>query len=335
MMLHKVTSTYKELARLVPGLADRPPSHVRNKQTLLNMARKGIQKPPYSTKLGMLLSNYTRQNSQSYDHVFTKNTKKIAPHWFDKVAKKKTLLLDMAKKGRPKPHHKTKLGQTLGNYLKKSSQSYDPVFAKEIRRLAPSWFVTRSDFANEKKKQLIEMARKKLASPRRTTKLGKALYKYTTKESGSYDPAFDKKVRRLAPNWFVTRFDVVNHKKRLLIDMARRELPMPSRKTKIGKALYKYTLKSSESYDPVFAKEIRRLAPNWLATRYDIVNENKKLLLEMARKKQTRPNRKTKFGAALINYSCLGSVSYDPVFAKQIRKLAPHWFKRSNKPSRS
>jgi len=57
--------------------------------------------------------------------------------------------------------------------------------------------------------------------------------------------------------------------------------------------------------------------------------EYKQLLLASAKRGELRPNQKKHpLGGALSDYTSKSSNSYDPVFDKQIRKEAPHWFKR-------
>jgi hypothetical protein len=51
----------------------------------------------------------------------------------------KKKLLEMAKNGDPRP--KASLAGVLDKYTNSNSNSYDPVGDKEIRELAPRWFV--------------------------------------------------------------------------------------------------------------------------------------------------------------------------------------------------
>lgn len=321
-MLEKISGSYAQIAKHIPELKGLISSSAHKKQQLLEMARRGEKKPKHDTELGQALYNYLRKSSE-----FANEIKRIRPNWLiSKSDHNKQLLLDFASKGGPRPRQNTKLGQHLANYARKGSSAYDPSFAKKIKNLRPDWFVKKSSL---KRQQLLEMARKKLPKPDHNTQLGKALKKYTLKTSGGYNAAFDDKIRKLAPHWFTSRCDAVNDKKRQLLEMASKKLPRPSQKTQLGRALSKYAWSKSESYDPVFHKKIRKLAPHWFVSRCEAVNKKKQQLLEMARKKLPRPNRKTQLGAALVNYCCLKSVSYDPVFAATIRKLAPHWFIKS------
>jgi hypothetical protein len=320
-MLHKLSGSYSQIAKHIPELAGLLSSSANKKQQLLEMARQGEKRPSARTQLGQALYNYLRKSSE-----FTNEIKRIRPDWLvSKSDHNKQLLLDFARKGKPRPNIKTQLGGALKNYTLPNSVSYDPIFAKKIKNFRPDWFLRKSHL---KRQQLLEMARKKLPKPDHNTQLGKALKKYTLKTSGGYNAVFDKKIRKLAPNWFISRYDAVNEKKRQLLEMARKKLPKPSQRTQIGRALGKYTWNKSESYDPVFAKQIKKIRPDWFTSQTQIANQKKQQLLEMARKKLPRPDRKTQLGGALNNYAFPKSVSYDPIFAKKIKKLAPHWFKR-------
>lgn len=79
---------------------------------------------------------------------------------------------------------------------------------------------------------------------------------------------------------------------------------------------------------PEQIKKIEQI-PDWAWEFVNTADENKKKLLRMARDRNPRPNSmKTKLGQALGSYTGKGySSSYDPEFDKQIRVLAPHWFR--------
>jgi hypothetical protein len=174
-----------------------------NKAALLEMARSGELRP-HSQKhpLGPRLCSYTTKTSSSYDPEFDKEIRRLSPHWFvDTAAENKLKFLEMARNGEPRPHHKNHpLGQSFNSYIKKSHDCYDPEFDKEIRRLAPHWFV---DTAAEKKMKLLEMARNGEPRPHRNKHpLGPSFNGYIGKTKGTYDPDFDQEIRRLAPHWF-------------------------------------------------------------------------------------------------------------------------------------
>jgi hypothetical protein len=302
--------------------ANEESSSAINKKLLLEMAKRGEPRPSKrSDKLGLALCNYTNPNHECYDLEFDRQIRDLRENWFiDVVAENKKLLLEMAKRGESRPSQKVKLGRTLCNYTNPKNGCYDPEFDKQIRKLAPHWFV---DTAEENKRLLLEMAKRGEPRPsKRGNKLGEALVSYTNIKQKCYDPEFDKQIRKLASHWFV---DTAEENKKLLLEMARRGDPRPNAKTKLGQALINYT--NNRSYDPEFDKQIRKLAPHWFV---DTAEENKKLLLEMARRGEPRPKqRESKIGLALCNYTNPKTGSYDPEFDKQIRKLAPHWFRKA------
>lgn len=144
-MLHKVKSSYREIAKFFPELNGRLSSADHNKQLLLKMVRRGEPRPSQKTKIGKALSEYTKPSSSCRDSKFDRLIRKIRPDWFlsqtEIADQKKKELIKMAKNGEKRPSHdKTKLGQCLSNYTRKSSPAYDPVFDKQIRKIAPHWF---------------------------------------------------------------------------------------------------------------------------------------------------------------------------------------------------
>jgi hypothetical protein len=174
-----------------------------NKKQLIQMAKNGENRPNFRKHdLGSSLYRYTKQSSNCYDPIFTKKIKAFAPHWFIHTSTiKKQQLLKLAKSNQPRPNRrKHPLGQAFSSYTRTSHKSYDPIFTKQIKSLAPYWFI---HTANTKKQQLIQMAKNKESRPsNRIDGLGKALNRYTTKSGTSYDPDFTKKIKSLAPAWF-------------------------------------------------------------------------------------------------------------------------------------
>lgn len=226
----------------------------------------------------------------------------------------------MAKKGEMRPDHKTKIGAALCRYIGGRHKYHDPVFTREIKRLAPDWFVSP---LTRKKKSLLEMAERGEPRPSRTTKIGIALCSYTMESCVCYDAAFDRKIRRMRPDWFVPMSEKVGEKKRLLLEMAKRGEPKPLFKNPIRHCLHSYTKKTSGCYDPDFTRQIKKLAPDWFLTGPE---RNKRRFLEMAKRKEPRPKRKTMF--ILYHYIRKASPCHDPKFTREIMRLAPHWFKK-------
>jgi hypothetical protein len=179
--------------------------------------------------------------------------------------------------------------------------------------------MSKKDTAFENKKLLLEMVKAGKPRPVAKSKLGIALTNYTKK--GCRDLTFNIAIRRLAPHWFV---DTATENKKLLLEMAKKGEPRPKQKeSKVGLALCSYTNPKCGSYDPEFDEEIRNLAPHWFV---NTAAENKKLLLEMAKRGEPRPKFKVKLGQALVNYTSPRNGCYDPEFRKEIKKVSD-WLK--------
>jgi hypothetical protein len=230
------------------------------------------------------------------------------------VNKKK--LFEMGDRGEKRPDsQKTNIGMALVNYTGKLRETYDADFDCKIRKLAPHWFI---DTAAENKKKLFEMVRED--RPNWKIKIGQALVNYTGKFRETYDADFDCKIRKLAPHWFV---DTVAENKKKLFKMGDRGKKRPSAKTKIGKSLCSYLSRNQSQYDVDFDHEIHKRAPHWFI---DTAAENKKQLLEMVQ--ENKPSRKIKLGEVLKSYISKSSACYDADFDREIRKFAPHWFRK-------
>ncbi len=280
-------------------------------------------KPEYSEEeLVNALKSYTSKSCGSYDVEFDKKIRKVAPEWFimtsDKATDKKNALLEAARKGKPKPSYTTQQGQELVRYTSMSMDSYDSEFSRRIRKLAPQWFI---NSANEKKKELLELARNKKPKPHHTATLGMALDGYSRRCSKTYDNKFDKKIRKAASRWFVKP---VNENKKELIRMAKNGESRPAAKgSKLGRSLCTYTNNDS-GFDPIFDKQIRRLRSDWFV---NTANEKKKELLELAKNRKPKPPSASQLGSALRGYARKSQKTYDLAFDKEIRKLRPDWFK--------
>lgn len=314
-MLHKMKSDYGEIAKFFPELSDK----LSSSALLIEMARKKKPKPKTGTILYKALWRLTRS-----DPIFTKKIKQLAPDWLLTGPQlKKRQLLEMARRGEPKPSiKKTKIGIFLYCCMSESSPRHDPAFSKEIMELVPHWsLANRLEIMNQKKQLLLKIAKKKEPRPARKTKIEQALKSYTAKTSSCHDPAFSKEIMELVPHWFVNlRTEVVNHKRQQLLKMARRGEPRPKITSRLGQTLFSYIKKTSGSYNPAFRKKIEKIAPDWLLTGPQL---KKQKLLYMARRKKPRPEPGSALYMTLYRFISKKSKSYDPVFAKKIKKLAP------------
>ena len=243
----------------------------------------------------------------------------------DKQAyQKKQTLLEMAHKGEPRPHSRNHpLGKVFSHYISKTSKAYDPDFVQEIRRVRPDWFTQKT--SNQNKEIILQLARNGAAKPsRRKHPLGEALNAYTRTSSGSFDMEFDEKIRELRPDWFVKKHE---SKQQILKIAEGGKLKLQGNLVKI---LNYYTKTYSKGYCVDFYQKIYSLRPDWFI---DPVEENKKVLLQMARDGKARPKQYTKIGSALSRYTKISSKCYDSKFVKEISEIAPYWFSQISRVS--
>lgn len=306
---------------------------IKIKLKLLELARNGAEKPrrskgKYKNKLHLLanaLKSYTSKESNAYDAYFDADIRKIAPNWFVSTAlSKKELLLKMARNGEPKPNCTHPLWSAFHCYTTKSQNSYNASFDADIRKIAPHWF---ADSVAINKELLLKMARD--GEPKPTGNLWIICLSYTTKTRRYYDPHFDKTIKKTAPHWFVNSADERKKnkmtKKEKLIRSAEKGDEKPPKELRT--VLTSYTCSFTKNYDPIFDKQIRKLAPKWF--RESSVQLKKEELIRLAKTGASRPSSRTHpLGCMLIHYTNEKSKCYDSVFDKQIRKLAPHWFKK-------
>jgi len=119
-----------------------------------------------------------------------------------------------------------------------------------------------------------------------------------------------------------------NSNKRILLDMAKRNEPRPPQKTRLGQRLFAYTNSKGPCYDEKFTTKIKKIRPDWLITQYNIVQEKKQKLLDMAKNGEPRPKKGVHpLGTSLGTYTNKSQRgSYDPKFTKEIKKIRPDWF---------
>jgi hypothetical protein len=119
-----------------------------------------------------------------------------------------------------------------------------------------------------------------------------------------------------------------SYKKQKLIEMAKSGAKRPTNKTKEGRCLTRYTVKSSNIYCPEFDKTIRKSRPDWFESTSQIMKQK---LIEMANNRESRPHsRLTKEGRALRSYTNKSQSTYCPNFDKTIRKLRPDWLESTS-----
>ena len=235
----------------------------QKKQQLLEMARNGEPKPIQGKHpLGRVLCFYTNPNNSMYDYEFDKQIRKLTPDWFiNTVDENKQKLLEMARNGDKKPSQKThQLGWVLWAYTNPNNSMYDYEFDKQVRKLRPDWFINTVD---EKKQQLLDMARNGEPRPNKKHPLGAMLGHYTNPNNSMYDYEFDKQIRKLRPDWFVLKSEIATQKRQQLLEIARNGKPRPNQKHPLVHVLGHYTSPSSKCYNAEFDKQIRKLRPDW------------------------------------------------------------------------
>lgn len=178
---------------------------------------------------------------------------------FSSQTDSKSILLDIASRGGAKPRYETSLYIRLCSCTNKNYIQFDKDFNKKIRELRPDWFLPRSLRTENKKIKLLSLAKNKKPRPSHKEKLYRDFCCYTNKKNKRYDKVFDKKIRRLRPDWFLTRPEVAAINKKKILSLKTK----PKRSTKLGVALKNYISKSSQAYDANFNKQVHELKPHW------------------------------------------------------------------------
>lgn len=199
----------------------------------------------------------------------------------------------------------------------------------------PSWCIFRGDIAGEKKAALLAMPLGSARPGRKKRGLGLALCNYTRKESCSYDPDFDRKIRARRPEWFVTRRDRSAAKKRELLAMPRGCARPNIRARGLGVALCCYTARGRRGYDADFDRRVRARHPGWFVTPASIVAQKKAELFSMPIGSPRPLRRVDRVSAHLVEYARREldprrKHPYDVEFSAKLKERFPHWFERES-----
>jgi len=271
-------------------------SSALKKERLLKMARNGDDRPSgRKHELGAALGRYTNPRTASYDKEFDDEIRRLRPDWFvnqnELANEKKKSLLEMARNNEDRPSgRKHELGTALQRYTNPDHDCYDKEFDDEIRRLRPDWFVNQSELANEKKKSLLEMARRGDGRPNsKTHELGESLKSYTNPDSGCYDKEFDDEIRRLVPDWFYTNDEKWEKNFNTLLEYVKTKKQIPTVHSSIGRWAYNQKIRGGK------ISQDRRLklesVPGWLNMGNKTWDERFDILLEYVKIKNQIPKK--------------------------------------------
>lgn len=113
------------------------------KQQLIEWAKSGKDKPTRKTnnELYLVYRNYTNKNSKYYDIGLYDTLIELRPDWSKDYHSKtnKSLILDLVRRGEPRPKSNTPLGIFLKNKLNKASPCHDLDLLSQIKNTTPNW----------------------------------------------------------------------------------------------------------------------------------------------------------------------------------------------------
>lgn len=270
-------------------------------------------------KIAALLADYTRRSA----------------------IRSKSQLLDMARRGdpRPKPQSKNseerRLGIALNNFINVGPYQ-DLDFAAAIKDIAPNWV---KDPVVVKKKKLLALAKRGGKRPSTESEnpkeraLAHALGLYRNPNYTGYDPEFEQKIARLAPNWAKRPpLRSPSFYKKTLIALAKSGAPRPSCSSSniVERQLYhrliKYTSRKSKDYDEKFDNCVRQIAWRWF--RGNIKNKYKTEILQRIKDSLGRPKwdstdpHEKKLMYALYRYTNPKCPQYD----QELVEKTASWF---------
>jgi superfamily II DNA or RNA helicase len=294
------------------------------KEAIIALARAGSKRPPGKTsKLGCALQSYCDQKATTHDPVFRKLLREIAPQWFAdlRLESAKEALLEVAQSGEPKPRNKNRrvLAYWLSRLTAQHGKKYDCELRRRLVTLRPEWFRECCVWRTTQESALLQMAQRGEPRPKSTSREGRWLSNCLRRDAG-----VAALIRKTAPHWFS---DPSAEKKRSLLNLAENGGRKPPSKTQLLWALTRFTLPGQEGYDPIFTEKIRRSAPGWFTSR---TQQTKERLLSLARSGASKPRFPGVLGTAIWKFTSPTSTrGYDAVFADELRRLAPHWFRRT------
>lgn len=334
-MLSEVKNNYRSVFK---HFSIQSPSF--KKEELIELAKSGSKKPPKDSVLGRALRSYTYIEAKPYDPKFNKLIRKLRPDWFPKFRetsnKNKKEIIRLARKGADRPNQKkSHLGRALTNYTNKTSSTYDSKFTQLIKKLRPDWFESAQKITDQNKKEIIKIAKSGQDRPnQKKHPLGRPLCRYTQNSCKQYDPKFDKLIRKLRPDWFVSRSEKASQNKREIEKIAKsggvkptaKKIDLLNIKFEMAKSNLSSTYTNSihagsKQYDERFRSNLEKIRPDWFFT----ARHKKNTIIAMAKKNMEKPSRNTKLGQSFHSYMRKDHRAYDPKFYALIYKIRPDW----------
>lgn len=174
------------------------------KKKLIEMARKGKDKPNIKTSLGRKFYRYAIEKGSCFDPDFKEDIKKANSSWLNtgckKVESKKQKLIGLLKNKKLKISDFGDLKCSFYYYMKN-----DKGFRNIVQKLRPdlSFFIREKiekPRTFNRKNKITNLLRNKTPKSKFSHEDKMAIKRYTT-SSSSFDPKFTKTFKKLAPNW--------------------------------------------------------------------------------------------------------------------------------------
>lgn len=283
----------------------------KNKELFLEMAKRGDPRPNKKKHpLGAVFSSYINPSQKStYDEAFTKKIKNVAPHWFVKKYEqtKAEILRLAADKKQKKPTGE--LGKLLRELIR--TDRGDVEFSKLIKDKRPDWFVDKDTLKSEVLRLVaLGLDRKQILS-----RVGRKFLDYVRNEE------FRKKIKKIRSDFFVTRSDLANEKKKRVLFLARKNIK-PNKH--LLNCMYQWF-----GSDKEFTEKFNKINPKWYKSKKQRelgIKKNKEKIIQMAINGK-KPSSKSSLGRLYNNATSRSSKSYDPEFRRRLKEIRKDWFK--------
>ena len=309
---------------------------LKNMEDLRQLARDGHLRPKNGSYLSRVLNGYVHSRSGTFKKGFKEELISLgAVEWFNSSRFKRnlSLIFDIIKRGDEKPSRHTKLGKIISNY---SSKSNGIVKKKLVELGAKHWFFDSRE--EDTLQKILDLAYNQAARPHCTTYIGQKINQYTTPKNKCYRPGLKEELLKIlsiemGEQWFraVRGFNNMDTLRTMVKNGEKRPIcriigEYDKNDLYLGRVLHLYTTPGNECYREGFKEELISLGGiGWFPD--ERVEHNKRLILEMARNGEKRPNhRKDRMGGLLCNYTTVGSFSYQEGFKEELIKIRPDWF---------